>query len=82
VGLKLNCSHQLLAEVDNENLIGDDIVTIKKNTLYLIHAIKGMGLEINAEKNKYMLLSRHQNVGRNHGMKVKLFRYLETTVTN
>jgi hypothetical protein len=46
--------------------------------------------EINVEKTKYMLLSRHQNVGQYREIKianrsfenVSQFKYLETTVTN
>jgi hypothetical protein len=47
------------------DLLGDNIDTIKKNTNILIDAIKEVGLEINVEKTKCMLLSRHQNVGQN-----------------
>jgi hypothetical protein len=47
------------------------------------------GLEINLEKTKYMLLSRHQNAGQNRDIKtanmsvqnVSLLKYLVTTVT-
>jgi hypothetical protein len=47
-------------------------------------------VEINVEKTKYMLLSRHQNVGQNLEVKivnrsfenVSQFRYLGTTITN
>jgi hypothetical protein len=31
----------------------------------LIHTSKEVGLEVNTEKTKYMLLSRHQNAGQN-----------------
>jgi hypothetical protein len=49
-----------------------------------------VGLEINAEKTKYMLLSRHQNVGQNRDIKtanrsfenVSQFKYLGTAVKN
>jgi hypothetical protein len=65
VGLKLNGAHQLLAYTDNVNLLGDNIVTIKKNIQTLIDASKEVGLEINIQKTKYMVLSPRQNVGRN-----------------
>jgi hypothetical protein len=57
VGRKLNGTHQLLAYVDDVNLLGDNIDTIgtiKKNTETLIDASKEVGLEVNAEKTKYM----------------------------
>jgi hypothetical protein len=70
VGLKLNGTHQLLAQVDDMNLLEDNLDTIKKNMETLIDASKEVGLEIKVEKAKYMLLSRHQNVGRNRDMKI------------
>jgi hypothetical protein len=57
VGLKLNEMHQLLACTDDGNLLGDNIDAIKKNTETLLDATKEVGLEVNAEKTKYMLLS-------------------------
>jgi hypothetical protein len=61
-----------------------------KNTETLIDGSKEVGLEINIEKTKYMLLSRHQNVGWNREIKianrllgnVPQFKYLGTTVTD
>jgi hypothetical protein len=90
VGLKLNGSHHLLTYADDVNLLGDNVDTIKKNTEKLIDASKEVGLEINVEKTKYRLLSRHQNVGRNWDIKradrsfenVSQFKYLQITVTN
>jgi hypothetical protein len=73
VGLKFNVTHQLLAYADDVNLQGDNIDTIKKNTDILIDASKEVGLEINVEKTKYMLLSRHQNIGRNRDIKNRSF---------
>jgi hypothetical protein len=61
---------QLLAYADDVNLLGDNIDTVKKNTETLIDASKEVGLEITAEKPKYMLLSRHQNVSRNRDIKI------------
>jgi hypothetical protein len=63
LGVKLNGTHQLLAYAyaDDVNLMGDNIDTIKKNMVTLIDSSKDVGLEINTEKTKYMLLSDHQN---------------------
>jgi hypothetical protein len=63
VRLKLNGTHQLLAYGDYVNLLGDNVDTIDKNKDSLIDASKKVGLEINVEKTKYMLLSHHQNAG-------------------
>jgi hypothetical protein len=46
------------------------IDTIKKNTEISIDASKEVGLEINVDKTKYMLLSCHQNVGQNLDIKI------------
>jgi hypothetical protein len=62
VGLKLNGTHQLLAYADDVNLLGDNLDTIKKSTDTLIAASKEVGLEINAEKTKYVLPSRHKQI--------------------
>jgi hypothetical protein len=70
VGLKLNVIHQLLAYADDVSLLGDKIHTIKKNTETLIDANKEVGLKINVEKTKYVMLSCHQNVGQNRDIKI------------
>jgi hypothetical protein len=90
VGLKLNGKDQLLAYTDDVNLLGYNIDTMKKNMVTLIDVSEEVGLEINIEKTKYMLLSRHQSVGRNPDIttanrsfeNVSQFKYLGTTVTN
>jgi hypothetical protein len=60
MGLKLNETHQLLVCTDGLNLLGDDIDTIKKNTVTLIEVSKEVDLEVNTEKTKYVLLSHHR----------------------
>jgi hypothetical protein len=41
------------------------IHTIRKNTVALVITSKELGLEVNAEKTKYMVMSRDQNAGQN-----------------
>ena len=43
--------------------------TVKKNTESLVVASKEIGLEVNADKTKYMVMSRDQNARRSHDMK-------------
>jgi hypothetical protein len=90
VGLKLNGTHQLLVCADDVNMLGDNVDTIKKSTETLIGNSNKFGLEVNSEKTKYMLLSRHQNGRQNHDIKignrwfenVAKSKYFRVTVTN
>ena len=85
-GLKLNGTHQLLVYADDVNTLGESIHTVKENAEALIVASKEIGLEVNADKTKYMVMSRDQNAGRSHTMKadnssierVEEFKYLGT----
>jgi hypothetical protein len=61
-GLKLNGTHQLLVYADDVNILGG---SIRKNTEALLIASKQIGLEVNAEKTKYMVMSQDQNAGQN-----------------
>ena len=84
-GLKLNGTHQLLAYADDVNMLGGRVHTVKENGEVLIVASKESGLEVNAYRTKYIVMSRDQNAGRSHSMKtdnssferVEEFKYLE-----
>jgi hypothetical protein len=43
---------------------------VRKNTQTLIDAGKEVGLDVNTDKTKYMLLSRQQNAGQNNDIKI------------
>ena len=56
-GLKLNGTHQLLVYIDDDHVFGGSIHTIKKNTESLVVASNEIGLEVNADTAKYMVIS-------------------------
>jgi hypothetical protein len=62
-GCKLNGTHKLRVYADAVNILGGSIHAIKKYTETLVVASKEIGLEVNAEKTKYMVMSGDQNVG-------------------
>jgi hypothetical protein len=59
-GLKSNGAHQILACADDVVIVEENIDTIKKNRAALLDASKEIGLEVNQEKTKYMLMSLYQ----------------------
>jgi len=89
-GLKLNGTQQLLAYADAVNILGGSVHTVKENAEALVVATKEIGLEVNADKTKYMIMSRDQKAGRGHSVRidsgsiegVEEFKYLGTTLTN
>ena len=70
--MKLNGAHQLLAYTDDVNILGEGIHTLKENADVLVTATRGIGLEVNADKTKYTTMSRDQNAGQSHSIKIHL----------
>jgi hypothetical protein len=68
--LKLNGTHQILVYADDVNILGERVHTTKKNRDALLVYSKENGLEVNADKTKYMVMSRDQNAGRSHSTKI------------
>ena len=66
------------------------LVEVQRNAEALVVATKEIGLEVNADKTKYMVMSRDRNAGRGHSVKVdntsiervEEFKYLGTTLTD
>jgi len=64
--------------------------TTKKHTDAFVATSTQTGIEVNADKTKYMVMSRDRNAGRSHNTKnyssslkrVEQFKYLGTTLTN
>jgi len=89
-GLKLNGTYQFLAYADDVNILGGSIHTVKENAETLVTATRETGLEVSANKTKYMVISRDENAGRIHSVRidnstfdgVEEFKYLGTTLTN
>ena len=88
--MTLNGTHQLLVYSDNVNILTGSVHTIKKNAEAFVVASKEAGIEVNADKTKYMFMSRDQIAGRSHDMEinncffemVEGFKYLGRTIKN
>jgi hypothetical protein len=50
--------------------LGGSIHTVKENAEALVVTTKEIGLEVNADKAKYMVMSRDRNAGRGHSLKI------------
>jgi len=61
--LKLNGTHHLLVYADDVNILRGSVHAVKKNTEALVAASKETGLEVIADKTKYIVMSRDHNEG-------------------
>jgi hypothetical protein len=79
-----------LAYADDVNIVGENTDTIQKSTKALLDASKEVGLEVNPEKTKFMLVSRCQKAGQRQSIKIANWssedvakvKYLGTTLTD
>jgi len=89
-GLKLTGTHQLFVYADDVNILGGSMHTVKKITEALVVASNEIGLKVNSDKTKYMVMSGDQKAVQSHNMKtdncfferVDKFVYLRTTLMN
>jgi hypothetical protein len=80
----------VLIYADDVNILGGSIHTINKDTEALVVASKEIGLEVNADKTKYMVMTRDQTAGHSHRIRsdnsfferVEEIKYLGTALTN
>ena len=81
--------HIFLIGVSLGNILGGTIHTLKENAEALVAATREIGLEVSADKTKCMVVSRDQNAGRIHSVRidsstfkrVEEFKYLGTILT-
>ena len=72
------------------NILEGSIHTLKENHEALVAATREFGLDVSADKTKYMVMPRDQNAGRIQSVRidnstferVEEFKYLGTTLTN
>ena len=75
---------------DDVNILGGSANTVKENAEALVVATKEIGLKVNADKTKYMVMSWNRNAGRGHSVKIdnsciermEDFKYMGTTLTD
>ena len=68
--MKLNGTHQLLVYAVDANILGNSVLAMKENTKALVMVSKENGLDVNADKTRYMVMSQDQNAGPNHSIKI------------
>ena len=80
----------VLVYADDVNIIVGSVYTTKRKTRALLVGSKEIDLEVNADKTKYMVISRDQNAGRSHNIKfdnsssewAEELKYVGTTLKN
>jgi hypothetical protein len=50
------------------NILGENTNIIKRNTEAFLDICRKIGVEVNTEKTKYMVMSCHQDAGQNHNL--------------
>jgi hypothetical protein len=54
---------------DYVNILGGSVNTVKENAKAFVVATKEIGIKVNADKTKYMVMSRDRNAGRDDSVK-------------
>ena len=88
--MKVIGAHHLLFYSDYLHVLGVSIHTVKENTGASVFVSNEIGLELNDEKTKHMVMSRNQHAVQNHNIyignksfeRVEHFNYLGTSFKN
>jgi hypothetical protein len=59
-----------LVYADDVNLLGDSVNIVKEKSETHFAASRDIGLEINAEKTKFMIMPRNPNSGQNQDIRI------------
>jgi len=65
----LNGTHQLLVYSGDVNMIGENVLTIKKNAKSSLASGREIGLEANSLKTKYVIMTPEHNAGLYHNIR-------------
>jgi hypothetical protein len=65
----LNGTYQLFVYADDVNILGGKYKYHEENTEAVFLASREVGLEVNSEKTKYMVVSGHHNAGQDYNIR-------------